>query len=81
MRRLSASEQTVIWDRFRAGKPWLAGSPEQSHNPKVAGSNPAPATKETLWYPTFQRVSSRPEYGGQDSSSATFFPKGWDSEH
>ena len=51
-----------------------------AHNPKVAGSNPAPATKETLWYHTFQRVSSRLEYGGQDSNSATFFPNGSDSE-
>ena len=43
-----------------AGFPRSAGQ-AFSHNPKVAGSNPAPATNETLWYPTFQGVSSRPE--------------------
>jgi hypothetical protein len=32
--------------------PCIATSPEQSHNPKVAGSNPAPATKRTLGIPS-----------------------------
>ena len=31
----------------------------RTHNPKVAGSNPAPATKKALGIPTFLRVFSR----------------------
>jgi hypothetical protein len=31
----------------------------RAHNPKVAGSNPAPATKKALGIPTFSRVFSR----------------------
>ena len=31
----------------------------RAHNPKVAGSNPAPARKRTLGIPTFSRVLSR----------------------
>jgi hypothetical protein len=38
---------------------WSSLVARRAHNPKVAGSNPAPATKRTLWYPTFQRVFSR----------------------
>jgi len=30
----------------------MAESPKRAHNPKVAGSNPAPATKKTLGIPT-----------------------------
>ena len=34
-----------------------------AHNPKVVGSNPAPATKKTLGIPTFPRVFSRSGVG------------------
>jgi hypothetical protein len=36
----------------------------RAHNPKVAGSNPAPATKRTLGIPTFSRVFSRVRLSG-----------------
>ena len=37
---------------LQARRASIAGSLERSHNPKVAGSNPAPATKKTLRIPT-----------------------------
>ena len=74
------------WEMVRGEKPVRKrisrvspGQPEGSsraHDPKVAGSNPAPATKKTLGIPTFSRVFSRgwspTTSGGQDGHAFEF---------
>jgi hypothetical protein len=57
-RRASNTRRRFVYSDFHNGAGWSSLVARRAHNPKVVGSNPTPATNETLWYPTFQRVFS-----------------------
>jgi hypothetical protein len=55
--------ETVVVQRPLLGYSRMARHPERTHNPKVPGSNPAPATKRTLGIPTCAEDSVAPCVG------------------
>ena len=60
----SVERRKPIQDGRFAGFPGQRVGRFRAHNPRVAGSNPAPATKRTFGIPTFSRSFSRPELAG-----------------